>query len=74
MGYFPFQINLQLRCNKNCACPRAGSFCGFLKNGSIELSSKVLLYSIMFYSVELLVYNLQYVLLVDSIYIDVLVC
>ena len=49
-------------------------FCGFKKNWGIELTSKFLLYSIMVYIVKLLLCSIQHVLLVDSIYIDVLVC
>ena len=41
---------------------------------SIELSLKILLYSIIFGIVELLMCNFQNVLFVDSNYIDVLAC
>ena len=72
MGYFFFQISLQLSVTKLYL--NSESFCGFKKNWCIELTSKFLLYSIMVYIVKLLLCNIQYVLLVDSIYIDVLVC
>ena len=74
MGYFLFGIDLQLSCNKIVLVLGRDHFVVFVKNGSIEFLSKFSLYSIMFYIVKFLVCNIQYVLLVDSNYIDVLVC